>query len=101
MKISKEHLKRIVREELKSLSEKEISLSGKEVANRIKNSKDKNHKMFFGKKALIKHYMTENENIKTHADITKAKNLLGYDPKVFFDEGIERFLDWHKNYENI
>ena len=52
MKISKEHLKRIVREELKSLSEKEISLSGKEVANRIKNSKDKNHKMFFGKKAL-------------------------------------------------
>jgi hypothetical protein len=52
MKISKEHLKQIVREELKSLSEKEISLSGKEVANRIKNSKDKNHKMFFGKKAL-------------------------------------------------
>ena len=52
MKISKEHLKQIVREELKNLSEKEISLSGKEVANRIKNSKDKNHKMFFGKKAL-------------------------------------------------
>ena len=54
-----------------------------------------------GKKALIQHYTTENENIKTHADITKAKNLLGYDPKVSFDQGIERFLDWHKNYENI
>ena len=54
-----------------------------------------------GKKALVQHYTTENENIKTHADITKAKNLLGYDPKVSFDEGIERFLDWHKNYENI
>ena len=52
MKISKDRLKQIVREELKNLSEKEISLSGKEVANRIKNSKDKNHKMFFGKKAL-------------------------------------------------
>ena len=52
MKISKEQLKQIVREELKNLSEKEISLSGKEVANRIKNSKDKNHKLFFGKKAL-------------------------------------------------
>ena len=54
-----------------------------------------------GKKALIEHFKTKNENIKTHADITKAKNLLGYDPKVSFDEGIERFLDWHKHYENI
>ena len=52
MKISKDRLKQIVREELKNLSEKEVSLSGKEVAKRIKNSKDKNHKMFFGKKAL-------------------------------------------------
>ena len=54
-----------------------------------------------GKKALIQHFKTKNENIKTHADITKAKNLLGYDPIVSFDEGIERFLDWHKHYENI
>ena len=54
-----------------------------------------------GKKALIQHSTTENESIKTHADITKAKNLLGYEPKVNFDEGIERFLDWHKQYENI
>jgi len=54
-----------------------------------------------GKKALIQHCTTENENIKTHADITKAKNLLGYDPKVSFEQGIERFLDWHKNYENV
>ena len=53
MKISKEQLKQIVREELKNLSEKEISLSGDEVAKRIKNSKDKNHKLFFGKKALF------------------------------------------------
>ena len=53
MKISKEQLKQMVREELKNLSEKEISLSGDEVAKRIKNSKDKNHKMFFGKKALF------------------------------------------------
>ena len=40
-------------------------------------------------------------HLNTHADITKAKNLLGYSPKVCFDEGIERFLDWHRNYENI
>jgi len=54
-----------------------------------------------GKNALIENFKTKNENIKTHADITKAKNLLGYDPKVSFDEGIKRFLDWHKHYENI
>ena len=44
-----------------------------------------------GKKALINTHMTENEAFKTHADITKAKNLLGYDPKVCFDVGIESF----------
>ena len=54
-----------------------------------------------GKKALIQHLVTKNESLITHADITKAKNLLGYEPKVSFDQGIERFLDWHKHYENI
>ena len=54
-----------------------------------------------GKKASIKFCKTENEAFKTHADITKAKNLLGYNPKVCFEEGIERFLEWHKHYENI
>ena len=54
-----------------------------------------------GKKALFEPTFTKNEAFKTHADITKAKNLLGYDPKVCFEEGIERFLDWHRNYENI
>ncbi len=57
--------------------------------------------LIIGKKALIKPHKTENEAFKTHADITKAKNLLGYDPKVTFDEGIERFLDWYRNYENL
>ena len=54
-----------------------------------------------GKKALVNFCNTENEVFRTHADITKAKNLLGYDPKVCFDEGIERFLEWHRHYENI
>tara|TARA_Y100000992_G_scaffold274558_1_gene217519 strand:- start:892 stop:1842 length:951 start_codon:yes stop_codon:yes gene_type:complete len=54
-----------------------------------------------GKKAIIKQSRTGNESLKTHADITKAKNLLGYEPKVSFDQGIESFLDWHKHNENI
>ncbi len=61
------------------------------------------HKLehIIGKKAVFKPALTENEAFKTHADITKAKNLLGYEPKVNFDDGIERFLDWHRNYENL
>ena len=54
-----------------------------------------------GKKALIRPCKTQNEALKTHADITKAKNLLGYDPKVTFDKGIRKFIEWHKNYENL
>ena len=56
---------------------------------------------YLGKKAIIQQCKTNNENFKTHANITKAKNLLGYEPRVSFDEGIERFLDWYKYYENI
>ena len=32
----------------------------------------------------------------TFADITKAKELIGYEPKVSFEEGIERFVTWYK-----
>ena len=31
------------------------------------------------------------------ADISKAQNLLDYDPKVRIDEGLEITLDWFKN----
>ena len=55
----------------------------------------------FNKKAVIIDKSTKNEAIKTHADITKAKNLLGYLPEVPFEEGIEQFTQWYKNYENI
>ncbi|GAB4281585.1 MAG: GDP-mannose 4,6-dehydratase [Candidatus Promineifilaceae bacterium] len=32
---------------------------------------------------------------KNHADITKARNLLGYDPKVSLEEGVRRFWEWY------
>ena len=31
----------------------------------------------------------------TCADLTKARSLLGYDPKVPLEEGIERFVEWY------
>ena len=52
---------------------------------------------YSGKKAKLK----LSEKIKadmdvTWADISKAKNLLGWEPKVGFEEGIKRLVEWHK-----
>ncbi len=33
---------------------------------------------------------------RTYADVTKAKSLLGYEPKWSFKEGIEKFVEWRK-----
>ena len=33
----------------------------------------------------------------THADISKAKRLLGYAPEVSINQGIPRFVDWFRN----
>ena len=44
---------------------------------------------------------TSDEACRTHADISKARHLLAYSPKVSFDEGINNFLEWHKSYENL
>jgi len=30
------------------------------------------------------------------ADIRKAKRLLGWQPKVTFEEGIQRCVEWHR-----
>lgn len=34
------------------------------------------------------------EMVLTHADLTKARQVLGYSPKVSFEDGILRFADW-------
>jgi UDP-glucuronate 4-epimerase len=35
----------------------------------------------------------------TWADITKAKEMLGYEPKISFKEGLARTIEWAKAYE--
>jgi UDP-glucuronate 4-epimerase len=37
------------------------------------------------------------EMLLTHADLTKSRQLLGYSPKVSFEEGILRFVEWLKS----
>lgn len=35
---------------------------------------------------------------RTYADITKAKELIGYEPKTTFEEGIKKFVEWYKKF---
>ncbi|MBN1521472.1 MAG: GDP-mannose 4,6-dehydratase [Candidatus Aureabacteria bacterium] len=34
---------------------------------------------------------------RTFADITKARNLIGYDPQVNIEEGVKKFVSWYKS----
>lgn len=36
---------------------------------------------------------------RTYADISKAKKLIGYEPKINFEEGIKKFVGWYKKNE--
>ena len=33
---------------------------------------------------------------RTYADISKAKRLIGYEPKVSFEQGIKNFVEWYR-----
>ena len=38
---------------------------------------------------------------RTYADISKANKLIGYKPRVTFEQGIEKFISWYKDANNI
>jgi UDP-glucuronate 4-epimerase len=51
----------------------------------------------FGKKANIEMLEPQPGDVSTtYADITKAKRMLKYEPKVKMEEGIKRFVEWYK-----
>ncbi|MBI4949421.1 MAG: GDP-mannose 4,6-dehydratase [Deltaproteobacteria bacterium] len=48
-----------------------------------------------GKKAIVKYSETAPGDVPiTYADVTKAKRLLGFAPKVRIDEGVARYVRW-------
>ncbi|MFA6981646.1 MAG: NAD-dependent epimerase/dehydratase family protein [Patescibacteria group bacterium] len=50
-----------------------------------------------GKKAIIElKPKRAGDQLKTHADITKARRILGYEPKVLPAEGLEKEVKWFK-----
>jgi UDP-glucuronate 4-epimerase len=51
----------------------------------------------FGRKANIEMLESQPGDVSmTYADITKAKRMLKYQPKVRMEEGIKRFVEWYK-----
>ena len=50
------------------------------------------------KKAVIENVpIPDSEPVITYADITKARTMLGYEPKVMVEEGLSRFVKWMKD----
>lgn len=51
-----------------------------------------------GKKAVLKKLSMQPGDVnRTFADISKSKELIGYDPKTKFEEGIKKFVNWYRN----
>jgi len=52
-----------------------------------------------GKKAVIKTLPPQPGDVDiTYADVTRARQELGYNPHTSMEEGIERFVTWYKNF---
>ncbi len=45
--------------------------------------------------------MQKGDVTKTWADISKAKNTFGYQPKIGLKEGLERFIEWHNQHSQF
>ena len=55
-----------------------------------------------GKKAIINFLDIQKGDVKnTCANIDHAKSKLDYEPKVTFNEGVEKFFNWYKSYNKI
>lgn len=52
-----------------------------------------------GKKAIIEpHPMMPGDVVTTSAEISKSRELLGFDPTVTIEDGLPRFVSWYKQY---
>jgi UDP-glucuronate 4-epimerase len=45
--------------------------------------------------------MQQGDVVRTSADITKAKKMLGYAPKTRITEGVPRFVEWYREYYKV
>jgi len=53
--------------------------------------------MLLGKNVPSKHEPTRAGDVKhSLADITRARDILGFEPLVMFDEGLRRAIEWYR-----
>ncbi len=45
--------------------------------------------------------MQQGDVMITYADTSKTERMLGYKPAITLDEGLERFVEWYKEYYNF
>ena len=55
------------------------------------------------KKKVIKNFkpIEKGDVFQTYADVSKLKNWIGYSPQTSIESGIEKFVNWYKNYYNL
>ena len=52
-----------------------------------------------GKPAILNVMPTqEGEMTRTEADVAETRAALGYDPKTPIDVGVQRFVDWYRDF---
>ena len=69
-------------------------VSLKEMINTIANT--------IGVEAKIKQLPMQPGDVeRTFADVSKAKKLIGYEPKTSFEEGIKNFVNWYKENKEL
>ncbi|MPN28887.1 dTDP-4-dehydro-6-deoxyglucose reductase [bioreactor metagenome] len=55
-----------------------------------------------GKKAVLNHLPMQSGDVDiTYADITKARTILKYQPKMSFDQGIASFIAWYRHVKEL
>jgi len=55
-----------------------------------------------GRKAVIEHHPPRAEDMPfTHADLSKARRLLNYEPRVEIEEGVREYVDWFRRTQLI
>jgi nucleoside-diphosphate-sugar epimerase len=79
---------------LKPLGYEVINLGGHEVITINKMIGILEEKI--GKRAMVTHHAFHPADVRAnHADVSKAKDLLGWRPQVGLDEGISHLVDWY------
>jgi len=71
-----------------------IAYGGQITLNEVKKLIEKNLKI---KLNLEKHPQRLGDIKHSCADISKAKKILGYNPKIDFEEGLEKTIEWFKS----